>query len=65
MASLSSWRLFGLEIALKKSNIHSDSETGCEPYVADCSFGKDLCDTVRINSMVFSLIELPSRLLAA
>jgi hypothetical protein len=33
MVSLSSWRLFGLEIALKKSKIHSDSETGCEPYV--------------------------------
>jgi len=33
MASLSSWRLFGFYIALKKSNIHSDSETGCEPYV--------------------------------
>jgi hypothetical protein len=33
MARLSSWRLFGFYIALKKSIIHSDSETGCEPYV--------------------------------
>jgi len=65
MVSLSSWRLFGLEIALKKSNIHLDSETGCEQYVAGCSCGKDLGDTVRINSMVFSSIELPSRLVAA
>jgi hypothetical protein len=65
MASLSSGRLFGLEIALKKNNIHSDAETGCEPYVAGCLFRKGLCDTVRINAMVFSSIELPSRLLAA
>ena len=48
----------------EKSNIHSDAETGREPYVAGCSSGKDLCDTVRINAMVFSSIELPSRLLA-
>jgi hypothetical protein len=65
MASLSSWRLFSLYIVLEKSKIHSDSETSCEPYVAGCSCGKDLCDTVRINSMVFSSIELPSRLVAA
>ena len=54
MASLSSWRLFGLSIALTKSTIHLDSETGCEPYVAGYSCRKNLGDTVRINSQVYS-----------
>jgi hypothetical protein len=57
MASLSDLSFVRFIHCSEKSKIHSDSETGCEPYVAGCSCGKDLCETVRVNAIMFSSRE--------